>query len=154
MVSLKIDLKFISNWKTMFWVISKAQHSIKWHWNLLKLAAIFIAWLMKKTYLAVHLTSRPSHLFCEFVGRQKSCGFNNKVFSACWNTNQTTIFSLSTRYKWVNSIYWSTKLTLTRQGLIYKTPVFYLFHLGKNWKVQPRAMFKIPAFNLCVNWEK
>ena len=29
-----------------------------------------------------------------------------------------------------------------------------LSSIGKNWKVQPRATFKIPVFNLCVNWGK
>ena len=28
---------------------------------------------------------------------------------------------------------------------------FYLFYHGKNWKVQPRATFKIPVVNLCAN---
>ena len=46
----------LGNWKTMFWIISQEQHGIKTQ-NLLKLIAIFIALLMKKTYLAFHLTS-------------------------------------------------------------------------------------------------
>ena len=72
---------------------------------------------MKKKHLAVHLTI--GWIFCEFVGIQKSCGFNNKILSACWRYKPGLYFTPCIRYKWGNSIEWSAKVsTLTRQGLI------------------------------------
>ena len=44
--------------------------------------------------------------------------------------------------------------TISYQGGPNLKNSFYLFHHGKNGKVQPRATFKIPVFNLCVNWGK
>ena len=145
-------LNFLSNWKTMFWVISQEQHSIK---TLLKLRAICIASLMKKTYLAVSSSYQwVGRFFYEFLADRKAVDSTPKHYLLAWDIIQAPIFSLCIRYKWVNSIDWSIKLFLIRQGLIYKTPVFYLFHRGNNWKVQPRATPKIPVVNLCVNWGK
>ena len=41
-----------------------------------------------------------------------------KYFLLAGDTNQASTFSSCMRYKWANSIDWSTKLPLTRQGLI------------------------------------
>ena len=63
--------------------------------NLLKIRATFIASLMKKTYLAVHLTSQWVDLLCKFVGRQESCGRNIKIFSASWRYKKASLFLLA-----------------------------------------------------------
>ena len=49
--------------------------------NLLKLTAIFIASLMEKKHMQPFILP-VDRLFCEFVGKEKSCGFNTKIFSA------------------------------------------------------------------------
>ena len=79
---------------------------------------------------------------------RKAVDSTPKYYLLAGDENQASIFFPCIRYKWVNSIDWSSKLFLTRQGLIQKTPVFHLFHHGKNWKVQSRATFKIPK-SLC-----
>ena len=47
---------------------------------------------MKKTYLAVHLTSQWVDFLSEFVSRQKNYGCNIKIFSACWRYKKASIF--------------------------------------------------------------
>ena len=84
----------------------------------------------------------------------------------CWQTKKLSIqhqnilcllekqirilfFSPCIRYKSESSIDWSTKLSLTRQSLVYKN----LFHqLGKIRKSSLEQHSNIPVFNLCVNW--
>ena len=76
-------LEFSSNWKTMFWVISQEQHSIK-TLEFTETNSYFHSFTYEKTYLAVHLIYQWIDFLWEFAGRQKSCGFNTKIFSACW----------------------------------------------------------------------
>ena len=47
-------LKFLSNWKTMFWVISQEQHSIK-TLEFTETNSYFHSFTYEKIYLAVHL---------------------------------------------------------------------------------------------------
>ena len=146
-------LKFLSNWKTMFWVISQKQHSIKtleftetnsYVYSFTYEKNIFSTWSYQWVDFFVNLLE----------DRKAAMDSKGKYSLLVWDTNQASIFSPCIRDKWVNSIDWSTNLSLTRQSLIKKTLVSYLFHHWKNWKVQLRARFKILLFNLCVNWGK
>ena len=74
-------LKFLSNWKTMFWVISQQQHSIK-TLEFTETNSYFDSFTYEKNIFS-SLSFQWVDFFCEFVGRQKSCGFNTKIFSAC-----------------------------------------------------------------------
>ena len=71
-----------------------------WHKdrNLLKLTAIFIASLMKKTYLAVHLTSGQILLENLLAGR-KAVDSTPKYSLLAGDKNQASVFSPSIRYK-------------------------------------------------------
>ena len=147
-------LKFLSNWKTMFWVISQEQHSIKTLEFTENNSYFYSFTYEKQTYLAVSSSYKWVDFLVNLLADRKTVDSTPKYSLLAWNTNQASIFFLCIRYKWVNSIGWSTKLCLTRQGLIEKTPVFYFFHQGKIWNVLPRATFKNPVVNLFVNWEK
>ena len=115
---------FTQNW-FLLWILyvtekpcfelSRRSNIAQRHWNLLKLTAIFIASPMKKPYLAVHLTS--GKIFCEFVGRQKVLDLPPKYSLLAGETKEASNFSPCMIYKWGNSIEWSTKLSLTREGL-------------------------------------
>ena len=121
--------------------------------NSLQLTAIFKASPIKKTLFSSSFYQSGvgfvGGFFCEVVDRQKSCRFNTKIFSDCWRYKPGFyFFSPCIRYNWVNSIDWSTKLSLTRQGLIYKN----LFHqLGKIRTSSLEHHSNISVFNLCVN---
>ena len=147
-------LKFLSNWKTMFWVISQEQHSIK-TLEFTETNSYFYSFTYEKTaYLAVSSCYQWVNVFVNLLAGRKAVDSTPEYSLLAWNTNQASISFPCIRYKWVNSIDWPNKLPFTRQGLIQKTPVFYVFHHGKNWKVLPRATFKIPVVNLFVNWGK
>ena len=94
-------LRFVSNWKTMFWIILQEQHSIK-SLEFTKNNNYFYSFIYEKN-------------IWQFIS-QESCGFNTKILSACWRYKPGFCFSPCIRYKWVNRINWSTKLSLTRQG--------------------------------------
>ena len=95
-------LRFVSNWKTMFWIILQEQHSIK-SLEFTKNNNYFYSFIYEKN-------------IWQFIS-QESCGFNTKILSACWRYKPGFCFSPCIRYKWVKRINWSTKLSLTRQGL-------------------------------------
>ena len=85
MASLKIDFYFevFKQLKIMFWVISQKQHSIK-TLKFTKPDTYFYSFTCeKKNNLAVSSSYHQRvDFFCQFVGRQISCGFNTKIFSA------------------------------------------------------------------------
>ena len=99
-------LKFLSNWKTMFWVISQEQHSIK-TLEFTETNSYFHSFTYEKNIFSSSSYQWVDFIW-EFAGRQKSCGFNTKIFSACWRYKPGFYFSPCIRYKWVNSIDWST----------------------------------------------
>ena len=135
-------LQFLSNWKTMFWVISQEQHSIK-TLEFTKTNSYFYSFTYEKNIFSSSFYQWVDFFVNLLADRRAVDSTPTYSLLAC-DTNQASIFSSRIRYKWVNSIDWSTKLS----------PVFYLFHHGKNWKVQPRTTIKIPLVNLCVNWGK
>ena len=75
-------LKFLSNWKTIFWVISQQQHSIK-TLEFTETNSFFHSFTYEKNIFSSSSYQWVDFLW-EFIGRQKSCGFNTKIFSACW----------------------------------------------------------------------
>ena len=75
-------LKFLSNYKTMFSVISQEQHSIK-ALEFTETNSYFYSFTYEKKKHIQQFILAVGRFFCEFVGRQKSCGFNTKIFSAC-----------------------------------------------------------------------
>ena len=135
-------LQFLSNWKTMFWVISQEQHSIK-TLEFTETNSYFYSFTYEKNIFSSSFYQWVDFFVNLLADRRAVDSTPTYSLLAC-HTNQASIFSSRIRYKWVNSIDWSTKLS----------PVFYLFHHGKNWKVQPRTTIKIPLVNLCVNWGK
>ena len=81
MASTKIDFYFevskqLQN-KVLSYLTGATQHK---ETGFTETNSYFISLMEKKTYLAVYLIS--GQIFCEFVGRQKSCGFNTKILSA------------------------------------------------------------------------
>ena len=75
--------KFLSNWKTMFWVISQEQHSIK-TLEFTETNSYFYRLTYEKNIFTSYFFLPVGRFFCEFVGRQKSCGINTKILYACW----------------------------------------------------------------------
>ena len=75
-------LKFLSNCKTMFLVISQEQHSIK-TLEFTETDSYFHSFTYEKNIFSSSSYQWVDFLW-EFAGRQKSCGFNTKIFSACW----------------------------------------------------------------------
>ena len=114
---------------------------------------MFIASLVKEIYLAVSSSYKGVDFFCEFVGRQTSCGFNTKILSVCLRSKPGFYF-FSLHKIQMSKQHRLSNLTISYQAgpnLEKSKKVFYLFYHGKNWKVQPRATFKIPVVNLCAN---
>ena len=83
---------------------------------------------MKKTYLAVHLIYQWIDFLWEFAGRQKSCGFNTKIFSACWRYKPGFYFFSLHKINFINKLgkMFSIALTKTRNDL--KRPT-----MSKKW---------------------
>ena len=107
-------LKFLSNWNTMFWVISQDQYSIK-TLEFTETNSYFYSFTYEeKNIFSSSFILPVGRCFCEFVGRQKSCGFNSKIFSACLRYKQGFYFFSLNKIQIVNSILRSTKLSLTR----------------------------------------
>ena len=125
-------LKFLSNWKTMFWVISQEQHSIKTLEFTENNSYFYSFTYEKQTYLAVSSSYKWVDFLVNLLADRKTVDSTPKYSLLAWNTNQASIFFLCIRYKWVNSIGWSTKLSLTRQGLIEKTPSFLFLSSREN----------------------
>ena len=108
------SLKFWSNCTTMFWVISQEQHSKK----TLEFSEtnIFIASLMEKNIEQFILP--VYRFFVNLLAGRKAVDLTPKHSLLDGDTDQASIFSPCIRYKWVNMINWSNKLSLTRQILI------------------------------------
>ena len=76
-------LKFLGNWKIMFWVISQEQHNIKTH-EFTETNSYFYSFTYEKNIFSGSFIWPVGRFFREFIGRQKSCGFNTKILSAWW----------------------------------------------------------------------
>ena len=74
--------KFLSWWKTMFWVISQEQRSTK-TLEFTETNSNFYSFTDEKNIFRSSFILPVGRVFRELVGRQKSCGFNTKKFSAC-----------------------------------------------------------------------
>ena len=99
-------LKFLSNWKTMLWVIAQEQRNIKTQ-EFTETNSYFYSFTYEK-----NIFSSSSHRWVAFFMNLLADRFNTRIFSACWRYKLGFYFSLYIRYKWVNSIDWSTKLSL------------------------------------------
>ena len=86
MASLKIDFYFevfkqLKNHVLSSGVISQEQHSMK-TLEFTKTNSCFYSFTYEKKHIQQFIIP-VGRFFCEFVGRQKSCGFNTKILSAC-----------------------------------------------------------------------
>ena len=86
LASLKIDFYFevfkqLKNHVLSSGVISQEQHSIK-TLEFTKTNSCFYSFTYEKKHIQQFIIP-VGRFFCEFVGRQKSCGFNTKILSAC-----------------------------------------------------------------------
>ena len=142
------NFKFLSNWKTMFWVISQEQHSIKTQ-EFTETNSYFYSFTYEK-----NIFSSSSHQCVVFL---RICWQIEKLW-----IQQQNIFCLLE--KQTRLLFFSLhKIQMSKQHRLISYPAepnlenssfFALSSIGKNWKVQPRATFKIPVFILCVNWWK
>ena len=133
-------LKFLSNWKTMFWVISQKQHSR----NTLKLTETN-SYFHRFTYEKDIFSILPVGIFFVNLLADRKV-FSPKYSLFAWDTNQTSTFSSVIRYKWVNSIDWLTKLSLTKQGLQF----FMSFIMGKIGKSSWEKLKNV--YPICDDW--
>ena len=113
-------LKFLSNCKTMFLVISQEQHSIK-TLEFTETNSYFYSFTYGKNIFSssslVRSTGIPvDWFFVNLLADRKVVGLTPKYSLADGDTNKPSIFSACIR--WINMIDWSTKLSLTRQSLI------------------------------------
>ena len=106
-----------SNWKTMFWVISQEQHSIK-TLKFTETNSYFYSFTYKKANVFVSSSYQWVDFFVNLLADRKAVNWTPKYSLLAGDTNQASTFSPCMRYKWVNSIDWLTKLSLIRQGLI------------------------------------
>ena len=114
---------------------------------------MFIASLVKKNIFSSQFILQVGRFFCEFVGRQIRCGFNTKILSARLRYKPGFYFFFLHKIQ-MSKQHRLSNLTISYQAgpnLEKSKKVFYLFYHGKNWKVQPRATFKISVVNLCAN---
>ena len=137
----------------MFWFTSQEQYSIK-TLEFYETNSYFYSMIYEKNLFGSYFILKVGIFFVNLLADRKAVDSAPKYYLLTWATNQGSTFSPCIRYKWMNSIDWSTKPSLTRQGLIWENSSFHLFHHGKNWNVQPRATFILPVVNLCVNWGK
>ena len=87
-------LKFLSNCKTMFWVISQEQHSIR-TFEFTETNSYFYSFTYgKKTYLAVHLTS-GYRFFVNLLADRKAVDSTPKYYLLAGDTNQASFFLLA-----------------------------------------------------------
>ena len=114
----------------MFWVISQEQRSIK-TLEFTETNGYFYSFTYGKKHIWQFILP-ADRFFVSLLADRKAVDSTPKYSLLDGDTNQVSIFSPCIRYKWGNIIDWSTTLSLTRQSLIQKIPVFYLFHqLGK-----------------------
>ena len=99
--------------KTMFWVILQEQHSIK-ALEFTETNSYFYSFTYGK-----NIFSSSSYQWIDFLW---ICWQTEKLWIQHQNIlclleiqNQASVFSPCIRYKWANSIDWSTKLSLTRE---------------------------------------
>ena len=119
----------------------KDSQSTKFEWR----PRIFVKLSFREFILPVE------RFYCEFVGRLKNCGFHTKYSLLAGDTNQASISSPCIIHKWVNSTDWSTLTISYQAGPNLENSSFLSLSSWEKLE-QPRATFKIPVFNLCVNW--
>ena len=141
--------KFLSNWKTIFWVISQEQHSKK-TLEFTETNSYFYSFTYKKKNIFGSSSYQWVDFFVNLLTERKVVDSTPKYSLLAGDINQASIFFFPCiRYKWVNSIDWSTKLALIRQGLIYKNVFHQLKRIRKS-RLEQHS--NIPVFNLFVNW--
>ena len=93
-------LRFLNNWKTMFWDISQEQHSIK-TLEFTEINSYFYSFTYekKKTYLAVSWSYQWVDLFVNLLADRRAVNSTPKYSLLVWDTNQASIFSYCIRYK-------------------------------------------------------
>ena len=122
--------KFLSNWRTMFWVISQEQHGIKTV-KFIETSSCFYSFTYEKKNILSSSSYQWVDFFVNLLADRKAVYSTPKYFLLAWDKNETSIFSLCIRYKWINSIDSSTKLSLTRQGKPRKLQFFISFIMRK-----------------------
>ena len=110
-------LKSLSNWKTIVWIISQEQHSIK-TLEFTETNSYFYSSPYEKKNIFSSSSSQWVNIFVNLLADRKAVDSAPKYSLLAEDKNQASIVSPCIKYKWVNSIDWSTKLSLTRQGLI------------------------------------
>ena len=130
----------------MFWVISQEQHSIK-TLEFTETNSYFYSFTYEK-----NIFSSSSYQWVDFfvnlLADWKAVDSTPKYSLIAGDKNQASIFSCCIRYKWLNNINWSTKLSLTRQCLICKTPVFLSLSSWEKFSLEQHS--KYPSFqSLC-----
>ena len=157
MASLKIDFYFevfkqLKNHVLSSGVISQEQHSIK-TLEFTKTNSCFYSFTYEKKNIFSSSSYQWVDFFVNLLADKKAVDSTPKHSLLPGDTNQASISSPCIRYKWVNSIDWSTIFYQAGPSL-ENSSFLFLSSIGKNWKVQLRATFKILIFNLCVNWGK
>ena len=147
-------LKFLSNCKTMFWLISQEQHSIKTQ-EFTETNSYFYSFTYGK-----NIFSSSSYQWIDFLWicwqAEKLWIQHKNILCLMGIQTRLLFFSPCIREKWVNMIDWSTKLIIFYQTEpnVEKSSFFSLSSIRKNWKAQSRTTFKISVFNPCVSWVK
>ena len=85
------------------WIITKGHRSC----TPVQYSSYFYSYTYRKTYLAVHFTSK--YFFCQFVDR-KVAGSMPKYSLLVGDTNQVSNFCPCVRQKWVKCVYLTSKL--------------------------------------------
>ena len=99
-------LKFLRNWKTMFWVISQEQHSIK-TLEFTETNSYFHSFTYEKNIFS-SLSYQWVFFFVNLLADRKAVDSTPRYSLLAGDKNQASIFSPCLRYKWANSIDWST----------------------------------------------
>ena len=97
-------LKFLSNYKTMFWAISQEQQSIK-TLQFAKTNSYFYSFTYEKKYI-YQFNLPVDRFFMNLMADRKAADSTPKCYLFDGDTNQASIFSHCIRYKWVNMIDW------------------------------------------------
>ena len=125
------SLKFLSNCKTMFWVISQEQHSIK-TLEFTETNSYFHSFTYEK-----NIFSSSSYQWVDFfvnlLADRKAVDSTPKYYLLDGDTNQASVFSPCIRHKWVNMIDWSTKLSpLQTEPNLENSSFLFYSSIGKN----------------------
>ena len=132
----------------MFWVISQEQHSTK-ILEFTETNSCFYSFTYEKKYISSSSSCQWVDFFVNLLADRKVINSTPKYYLLARDTNQASIFLSLHKCKWVNSIDWSTKLSLIQQGLIYEN-LFHQFGTIRRSSLEQHS--NIPVFNLCVNW--